>query len=60
MPEGSGAGAGANIGDELLGVSNSARSMRVPWLFPGWVKRRGIRIIESSNGCATAGAGPWA
>lgn len=32
MPEVGGAGAGANTEDELLGVSNSARSMRVPWL----------------------------
>lgn len=32
MPEVGGAGAGANTGDELQGVSNSARSMRVPWL----------------------------
>lgn len=32
MPEVGGAGAGANTGDELLGVSNSARSMRAPWL----------------------------
>lgn len=39
MPREGGAGAGANTGDELLGASHSARSMRVPggllqW-FPG-------------------------
>lgn len=28
--------AGANTGDELLGASNSARSMRVPWLLECW------------------------
>lgn len=32
MPEVGGADAGADTEDELLGVSNSARSMRVPWL----------------------------
>lgn len=47
MPEVAGAGAGANTGEELQGVSNSARSMRVPWLlqwsFPGWVDTRGTK-----------------
>lgn len=50
MPEVGGAGAGANTGDELQGVSNSARSMRVPWLlqqsFPGWVDTRGTRTFR--------------
>lgn len=46
MPEDGGAGAraGANTEDELLGVSNSARSMRVSWFlewFPGWANGRG-------------------
>lgn len=44
MPEAGGAGAGADAEDELLGVSNSARSMRVPWFlewFPGGVGGRG-------------------
>lgn len=37
--------AGANTGDQLLGASTSARSMRVPWLlewwFPGRASKRG-------------------
>lgn len=40
-----GRGTGASTGDKLLGASNSARSMRVPWLlerwFPGWTNGRG-------------------
>lgn len=41
MPEDG--GAGANTEDELPGVSNSARSMRVPWFlewFPRWANGR--------------------
>lgn len=36
MPEEGAAGAWVNTGDELLGASNSARSMRVPWLSECW------------------------
>lgn len=51
MPEAGGAGAGAGVEDELLGVANSARSMSVPWLlewFPGGVEGR---IGGHSSGC---------
>lgn len=53
---------GGNSGDELLGVSTSARSMRVPWLlqwlFPGWVDRRGTRALGVSLVSMQQEAGP--
>lgn len=62
MPEVGGAGAGANAGDELTGVSISARSMRVPWLlqwlFPEWVDRRGTRAFRVNLVSLQQEAGP--
>lgn len=62
MPEVGGADTGANTGDELPGVSTSARSMSVPWslqrLLPGWVGRRGTRAFRVNLVSMQPEAGP--
>lgn len=46
MPEDG--GAGANTEDELPGVSNSARSMRVPWFLEWFPSESGMAEVATS------------